>query len=657
MTRDAPRHFILGTAGHVDHGKSALVHALTGTDPDRLPEEKLRGITIDLGFAHLSLDAPGADLPSFSIGIVDVPGHEDFIKNMVAGVGSIDAALLVVAADDGWMPQTEEHLEILTYLGISAGIVALSKVDLLAGHDAEQHVIDSVRARLEGTPFAAATIIPTSTVTGRGIAELKSAIARELSRVPAPRDIAKPRLPVDRAFTLKGVGTIVTGTLIGGTLARGQSVLVAPQNTPTRIRAIQCHNHDLQTAVPGSRIALNLPDVHPAARGDQSSANLVRRGDVITLASTARSSRHLAVVLTQWSRSTSDPASNHIPLKHGMRVQLHHATASVSARVRLFHQPNLSPGDRALAMLTLNSPIVAFARDRFILRDPSGRFTLAGGIILLPDAPKSLRRRQDYFQALMPLAHHPDDAAAHVIAQLARTPVLLRQDLLAQSNFDATQIIQGVAHAISTGQCIESGPLLIQNHLWTALQEHITGLVKQHHQKHPEEKGLAIAHARAAFPRSIPGALLPALEQALFSHLARAGVIRYNGVLRAVSHQPTLPPRLRQAGETLRKSLQENPLAPPSRKELARTDLAQQALRFLISDGSVIELSTEVVLAADALAGAMEKIRAHLQTHRVATVSELKTVLNSNRRVMVPLLEHLDRAGMTRREGDLRRLQ
>jgi selenocysteine-specific elongation factor len=652
MTSAATRPFILGTAGHVDHGKSALVQALTGTDPDRLPEEKLRGITIDLGFAHMTLDAPGDNQPSFSIGIVDVPGHEDFIKNMVAGVGSIDAALLVVAADDGWMPQTEEHLEILTYLGVSAGVVALSKIDLLAGKDAEQHAIASVRARLEGTPLAAVPIIPTSTVTCRGIAELKSAIARELGRLPAPRDIAKPRLPVDRAFMLKGVGTIVTGTLIGGSLSRGQSILVTPHSTPSRIRSIQCHHHDVPTAVPGSRVALNLPDVHPAARGDQSSANLVRRGDVITFASTARSSRHLAVALTQWSRS----ASVHIPLKHGMRVQLHHATASVSARVRLLKQPTLTPGSRAVAHLTLSLPIVTFAHDRFVLRDPSGRFTLAGGTILDPIAPKSLRRREDYSQALIHLVHHPDDAAAHVMTQLAQAPVLERQGLLAQSNFDALQITDGIARAIATEQCIESGPLLIQTHLWTSLLEGLTTLVNQHHQNHPEQKGLPIAEARAALPRSIPKPLGPALERGLVSQLARLGVIRYNGVLGAASHQPTLPARLREAGESLRKSLGENPLAPPSRKELARTDLTQQALRFLISDGSVVELSPEVVLGADAVAGAIDRIRSYLQSHQTATVSELKTVLNSNRRVMVPLLEHLDRAGVTRREGDLRRL-
>src|SRR2546427_1801887 len=221
------RHFIMATAGHVDHGKSALVKALSGIDPDRLPEEKARGITIDLGFAHLALPSTISNQPSaFHLGIIDVPGHEDFVKNMVAGVGSIDLALLVVAADDGWMPQTEEHLQILTYLGVQHGVVALTKIDLAANN--ESSVVASLREKLADSPFADSPIVSTSVLSGRGLAELKQTLARVLSAMPAPRDIGKPRLPVDRVFTLRGIGTVVTGTLSGGCLKRGQSLVVQP---------------------------------------------------------------------------------------------------------------------------------------------------------------------------------------------------------------------------------------------------------------------------------------------------------------------------------------------------------------------------------------------------------------------------------------------
>src|SRR5271170_7898668 len=239
------QHFMVATGGHVDHGKSALVKALTGTDPDRLPEEKSRGITIDLGFAHLEIPSSAPEDGPLSLGIVDVPGHEDFVKNMVAGVGSIDLALLVVAADDGWMPQTEEHLQILTYLGVHRAVIALTKIDLVAD---EQAASDRIRERLRGTlftetlGFADAPIVPTSVVAGRGLDDLRAALARVLAEAPPSDDIGKPRLAVDRIFTLRGVGTVVTGTLAGGTLRRGQEVTIQPSGKKTRIRNMQSHN-------------------------------------------------------------------------------------------------------------------------------------------------------------------------------------------------------------------------------------------------------------------------------------------------------------------------------------------------------------------------------------------------------------------------------
>src|SRR5437763_58458 len=249
------KRFILATAGHVDHGKSALVRALTGTAPDRLPEEKLRGITIEPGFAQLELPTPDGLL---SVGIVDVPGHEDFVKNMVAGVGSIDLALLVVAADDRWMPQTEEHLQILIYLGVRRIVVVLTKIDLAESADATEK---EVRAQLHDTPFADAVIIRTSITNESSIDELKAQLAREFSALPPQRDCGKPRLAVDRAFTLRGIGTVVTGTLVGGKLRRGQAVVVQPAKIPARIRAIQNHNREVEEIGPGARTALSLPDV------------------------------------------------------------------------------------------------------------------------------------------------------------------------------------------------------------------------------------------------------------------------------------------------------------------------------------------------------------------------------------------------------------
>ena len=262
------RHFIIATAGHVDHGKSALVKALTGTDPDRLPEEKKRQITIDLGFAALNVTAPNGD--KIHAGIVDVPGHEDFVRNMIAGVGSIDLALFVVAADDGWMPQSEEHLQILNYLGVQRAVIALTKSDL----GRIDVVTNQIRERLTGTPFADSPIVPTSVRTGTGIEKLVNTLATQLARTEPQRDIRKPRLFIDRVFTLRGIGTVVTGTLTGGSLRRGQQIVVYPTNLETRIRSIQSHGHELEVAQPGMRTAINLPDL----RVDQ-----IKRGDALTL--------------------------------------------------------------------------------------------------------------------------------------------------------------------------------------------------------------------------------------------------------------------------------------------------------------------------------------------------------------------------------------
>src|SRR2546421_10711381 len=297
------RHFILATAGHVDHGKSSLVKALTGTDPDRLPEEKARGITIDLGFAHLELSAPPSTLnpqPStFSVGLVDVPGHEDFVKNMVAGVGSIDLALLVVAADDGWMPQTEEHLQILIYLGVRRMVVALTKIDVAESADRAE---EKVRAELRDTPFADAAIVRTSIITESGIEELRAQLAHEFSALVPQRDIGKPRLAVDRAFILRGIGTIVTGTLVGGTLRHGEAVVVQPAKIPARIRAIQNHNREVEEIGPGTRTALSLPDV-PVAREKNTPG--VWRGDVISLSELGEASAIADVMLSRSPRLSS----------------------------------------------------------------------------------------------------------------------------------------------------------------------------------------------------------------------------------------------------------------------------------------------------------------------------------------------------------------
>jgi selenocysteine-specific elongation factor len=626
-------HFIIATAGHVDHGKSALVKALTGTDPDRLPEEKARGITIDLGFAHLELPSPAGGSSMMQLGIVDVPGHEDFVKNMVAGVGSVDVALFVVAADDGWMPQTEEHLQILTYLGVSRAVVALAKADLVQN---EQAAISAVREKLDETPFADAPVVPTSVATGRGLDKLKSALAQVLAGTPEPRDIGKPRLPVDRVFVLRGIGTVVTGTLTGGRLHRGQSVVIQPSGKTTRIRNIQSHSRDVEASGPGTRTALNLPDL--TAQED------IRRGDVVTVAELGGPNGVLDVLLAVLPRASR-------PLKNGARVRVHHGSANVAAEVAFFAGKTLPVGERALAQLRLESPVFLLAGDRFIVRDWSEQNTLAGGIVLDPDASRKSFRVKERLRLLDRRAQAPDDVAAFVASQVAHDGAVRRSQVLVKSRFSAAEISSAISQLAAEGQLVLAGEFVVEAARWQKLRRSAEDAVDGWHRAHPEQPGLPLRDLRAALQADLPR---DDIFAELIGELCSGEFAQEGTVIRRAGHRPELPPRLRAASAKLRAALNARPFDPPARKELATYSEGRQALRFMVETGEVVEISADVVMTADNLRRAAELVLRFIRERGPATVSDLRQALGSTRRVMVPLLEHLDRSGFTRRQGDTR---
>jgi selenocysteine-specific elongation factor len=677
----ATLHYILATAGHVDHGKSALVLALTGTDPDRLPQEKARGITIDLGFAWFDLPAPAA---RYRVGVIDVPGHEDFVKNMVAGVGSVDAALLVVAADDGWMPQTQEHVEILTYLGVRRGVVALSKADRISDCSV---VITAIASRLRGTALDAAPIIPTSVVDGRGIEALKAALADVLAKTPPREDVGKPRLPVDRAFSLKGVGTIVTGTLTGGSLRRGQSVIVQPGGSSCRVRSLQTYHRDVEVALPGTRVALNLPDFQPADGRASRTATSVGRGDVVTIEGVGRAGAILDVMPQR------SPAGL---LQDGASVWLHHGSGAVKARVRLLEkegmgldcaqsgrtptptlplsaqggskragspQTGVASETESLARLTLSHPVLALAGDRMIVRDGSERRTLAGAIVLDAAPPRVTRRaggREAQRGLLQARARAPFDPMVFVATLLMRDCVVLLDDLGRHCAFGAAALADAVIALTKSGMAITAGPFLADANWWTQALAQIGQAVDVFHQQHPQRPGLALPEARQLIARALPrhvalDAMM--LLEAMTPPLSRDGIEQSAGALRRRTHRLSLPPRLEEAGRLVRQKLVAHRFDPPSLKELATTDAARQAVKFLIISGEAVEIGGDIVFSSEAYAGAVQTVRGHIQTHGPSTVSELKQVLASSRRVVVPLLEKLDREGVTRRQGDLRVLR
>ncbi|HUE62416.1 MAG TPA: selenocysteine-specific translation elongation factor [Chthoniobacterales bacterium] len=633
------KHFILATAGHVDHGKSALVKALTGTDPDRLPEEKTRQITIELGFAQLILDGP--DEQRLHIGIVDVPGHEDFVRNMIAGVGSIDLALLVVAADDGWMPQTEEHLQVLTYLGVKRAVVALTKSDL----GKIDNVSSQIRKQLRDTAFAHSRIIPTSVRTREGTRNLRNVLAAELSTMQPQRDLGKPRLFVDRAFTLHGIGTVVTGTLTGGQLHRGQSIVVQPQNFEARIRSIQSHGSELESAQPGMRTAINLPDVEI---GD--APGRIKRGDVISVVDLGRSSTSLIVLLEKSSRlDRKDVAAR--PLKNWASVYLHHGTSRFPAKIYLLEDRALEPGKQTIAQVKLESPIFAFLGDRFVLRDASEQHTIAGGIVLDPDGDRGKLRSATQRKLFAERAGAPDGVDLCVSSEILVNGFVRKQTVLRKSHFSTDEIGEALQRLQRRGEIVFHQEIAADAKAWEMLRLRAIGSIDDAHKRNPERAGLELNELRTAFRDQSPDVF-----EALIVDLCATDFIRRGSGIARVSHRPVLPPNLQPVAMKIREALSAKPFDPPARKDSEVDRHAQEVVRFLIATGEVIDVGPDVVLLRKNFERMKSAIVDFISTNGPATVSELRQALESSRRTMVPFLEKLDREGVTRRVGDKRAL-
>jgi selenocysteine-specific elongation factor len=628
------KHFILATAGHVDHGKSALVKALTGTDPDRLPEEKKREITIDLGFAELNLPAPEGQ--QFHVGIVDVPGHEDFVRNMIAGVGSIDLALLVVAADDGWMPQTEEHLQILTYLGVERAVVALTKSDLGGIEPSTRQIRD----RLRHSPFANAQIIATSVRNCDGIETLKSVLASEFATMHPARDYGKPRLFIDRVFTLRGIGTVVTGTLTGGQLRRDQKIVVQPRNLDGRIRSIQSHGHDLEIAEPGMRTAINLPDI----RVEQ-----IDRGNVVTIADFAPVNSTLIALLEKSHRLSSENPGTR-PLKSGSSVYVHHGTSRIAAKITFLKNRVLEPGKNEIAQVRLVSPIFAFGGDRFVMRDPSEQHTLAGGIVLDPNGAQF--RDEAKRKSLTGRATAPYDVHLWLRSEVGLGGFVPILGLLGKSHFSNSEIADGLRHLQRNKEIVIHEKIAASPSSWRALRDRAIRLIDNALSKNPERVGYNLSELRAALRDKSTDVF-----EALMVDLCSSDFSRKESTISRRSHRPALPVKLQPLAAKIHDELSQKPFDPPPRRELVGDPEEQRALKFLIESGKAIEISQEVVLLRENFERMKNVIADFISKNGPATVSELRQALGSSRRIMVPFLERLDRESFTRRAGDKRSLR
>jgi selenocysteine-specific elongation factor len=533
------------------------------------------------------------------------------------------------------MPQTEEHLQIFTYLGVSRAVVALTKIDLTQD---EASATVAIGEKLRETPFAGAPIVPTSVVNGRGLDELKVALSRVLADAPTQADIGKPRLPVDRVFKLQGIGTVVTGTLNGGTLRRGQTVVIQPSGKTARIRNIQAHGRDVETSGPGSRTALNLSlDV----------VDGIHRGDVITANEFGGPSSVLDV------RIEISPRAIHA-VKDGVRVHVHHGSGNVAARVAFHEDRTLAAGERAVAQLRLEAPAFVFAGDRFIIRDWAERSTLGGAIVLDPDGNRRLFRRDARMRFLSARAESPRDVSRLIASQAAYEGATRKSQLLLKSRFSTAEISSAVSQLAAAGSMVLAGDFLVDATSWQALHRRATEAIDARHRAHPEQSGLPLTDLRAALNDELPVA---DLFDAVVADLCKHEFARVGTAIRRASHLPVLPPQLQAAGAKIRAMLAAKPLDPPSRKDLAPDPGSQQALRFLIETGEVAEINVEIVMSTDAMKRASEMIRQFIGAKGPATTSDLRQMLGNSRRVAIPLLERLDRDGVTLRQGDRRSLR
>ncbi len=612
---------VIGTAGHVDHGKSTLVRALTGIDPDRLAEEKAREMTIDLGFAW-------ARLPSGeTVGIVDVPGHRDFIENMLAGVGGIDAVLLVIAADEGVMPQTREHLAILDLLGVQHGLVALTKTDLVDDPAWLELIEHDIHDTLADTSLAEADIVRVSARSRTGLDTLFDRLAALLNEMPPRADYGSPRLPIDRIFTISGFGTVVTGTLLGGAVRVGEEVEIQPAGLRGRIRGLQSYKQTVDTAEPGSRVAVNVSGVDKRAVG---------RGDVLTYPGQLQATTLIDVRF----RHLKDAGR---PLKHNAEVKFFSGAAESVAHVRLLDVDELPPGQEGWLQLRLETPLALAQSDRFILRYPSPSQTIGGGSIVNPHPARRWKR----FQAdiLDQLATRMNGTPAERLAQAARTPEK-RSALQKHLGYSAADFEAAVHDGLAQGLLVElPGGELLARGAWDALMRHMQDELRAFHRTAPLRLGMSREELRSRL--GLKGATLNALLD------MQPEIVAEGERLRLSDHSIRFDTAQQSRAAGLRQQMAAAPYAPPSFAEAVQA-AGEDVVYALIELGEIVAVQPDIIFSRAAYDELVNTILEMIDRDGSVTASGLRDHFNTSRKYAIGLLEHLDSVGITRRAGDAR---
>lgn len=618
----------IGTAGHVDHGKSALVQRLTDIDPDRLKEEKQRQLTIDLGFAWF-------DLNGETVGVVDVPGHRDFIENMLAGVGGIDAVLFVVAADEGVMPQTREHLAIIDLLGVERGLIALTKADLAPDDDWLDLVEMDVRETMSGTALHAADVVRVSAKTGDGIPLLLDKLSVLLETAPRRRDTNQPTLPIDRVFTVGGFGTVVTGTLSGGGLHIGDEVELQPGGVRGRVRGLQSYEQRREIAQPGSRTAVNIAGVEREA---------VKRGQVLAYPGTLRPTQLIDV---QYRHLPDAPR----PLKHNDEMKAFIGAAQAMATVRLLDADALPPGETGWLQLRLSAPLAVPPKSRFILRDPAMRVTVGGGGVVNANPPERYKRfRADVIRRLeQQLKGTPAERV--VLAAEGRELVTL-DDLEERTGLSGDDLAGAVTDAVQGEQLAafdENAYLAATS--YQQMQAQLASITAAYHDAYPLRVGIPREELREK----------ARLDDDLFSLLLRYSdaiiVSRDGGRLRLTSHTVTFTDAQARKIDALFAAMNAEPFAPPSAKDAVAILGNDDLLRALVDMGDLVQAAPDVIFTADAYGQMVQTVREMFAAGEEVTAKTVRDQVGTSRKYAIALLEHLDSVGVTRRVGDRRVLK
>ncbi|MFQ5885836.1 MAG: selenocysteine-specific translation elongation factor [Anaerolineae bacterium] len=622
---------VIGTAGHVDHGKSVLVKALTGIDPDRLKEEKEREMTIDLGFAWFTLPS------GLVVSVIDVPGHEDFIKNMLAGVGGIDAVLLVVAADEGVMPQTVEHLAILDLLEVRRGVVALAKVDLVEDEEWLELVAADVERLLKGTTLADSKILLLSAVTGQGFPSLIEALDSLLSQTPPRRERGRPRLPIDRAFTLAGFGTVVTGTLIDGRLRVGQEVEILPQGLKSRIRGLQTHKEKIEVAVPGSRVAINLVGV---------GKDELRRGDVVSSPGWLEPTRLVDVRLRMLGSAPK-------PLRHNISVDFYSGAAQIAAKARVLGAKAIEPAEEGWVQLVLTRPTALLSHDRFIIRQPSPSLTIGGGTVVDPHPRRRHKRfRPQVIERLEALALGTPQEV--LLTALEEGPQEMGR--LVRDSRLGPEVVEEALERLLEGSRIlvlgaSEGQLLVSSTWWEGFLGRLFHLIEEYHSRYPLRLGMPREEVKSKLRFS------SRLFNGLIGQAVKEGAVaQKEATLKLPGHEVRLTPEEEGRVERLLSKFSQEPYTTPSVAD-CQAALGEEVLSALLKQGRVVQVSENTLFLASTYEVMVERVVEHLKKEGAITLAQVRDLFSTSRKYAQAFLEHLDAQGITRRVGDERVLR